>query len=175
MLLGQAKMSAAPKFQFWPFLDKEINRGIGRVGVMFAACFCFLICGVGYYFIRPWSVLREDDLRELGYLGFLAIPLAAWLLGGLIAIQLFMAFQVLRWALRKEISVSGSAWAWIVFGILLIFGGLLAGFSWDPFEYGFLASVAGCIVFFRTTGSIWAWRVFLGARSFPRQNKGNDC
>jgi hypothetical protein len=161
-------MNAAPKFQLWPLLDKEINRGIGRAGIVFTASFCILACGVGYYFIRPWSVLREEDLRQLGYLGFVAIPLAAWLLGGLFAIQLFMAYQTVRWAQKKEVFVSGGTWAWIAFGVLLVSGGVFASLFVDPSDYGFVASVAGCVMIFRTTGAIWACRIFGGATSFPR-------
>jgi len=160
-------MSANPKFHLWPLLDKEINRGIGRAGVVFTALFCVVACAVGYYFIRPWSMLREEDMRQLGYLGFVAIPLAAWLLGGLIAIQLFMAFQVLRWLQKKEVQISCGGFAWMGSGVLLVCVGTIVGFFVEPFYYGFIVAIAGCIILFRSTGSMWAWRVFYGITSFP--------
>lgn len=122
--------------------------------------------------LAGWSGLREDDLRQLGYLGFVAIPLAAWFLGGLLAIQLFMAFQVLCWVQKRDIYVSRSTRAWIAFGVLMVFGGVVAGFYLDPSEYGFLASIAGCVVFFRTTGSIWVSRIIFGVASFPPGRRG---
>jgi len=160
-------MSADPKFHLWPLLDKEINRGIGRAGVIFTALFCIMACAIGYYFIRPWSVLREADLRQLGYLGFVAIPLAAWLLGGLLAIQLFMAFQVLRWVQKKEVQISRGMAVWIGCGAILLCGGVIAGVFAEPFFYGLIVACAGCIILFRSTVQMWAWRVFSGITSFP--------
>jgi hypothetical protein len=161
-------MSGNPKFQFWPLLDKEINRGIGRAGVVFTALFCLFACGVGYYFIRPWSILSEEDLRQLGYLGLVAIPLAAWLLGGQLGIQLFMSFQVFHWVSKNEIHISGGTWAWIGLGVAMLVGGVFGGVLTEPSEYGFLVCVAGAVIFLRTTCSIWSYTIFLGTTSFPR-------
>ncbi len=113
-------------------------------------------------------MLREEDLRELGYLGFVAIPLAAWFLGGQLAVQLFMSFQVLRWVYKKQMNVSEGTIAWLALGALLIVGGIMAGILIDPFYYGIVASIAGGLIFFRTTGAIWAWRISFGATSFPK-------
>lgn len=161
-------MKAKPQFHLWPLLDREINRGVGRVGVAFTALFCILACAVGYYFIRPWSVLREEDLRQLGYFGFVVIPLAAWLLGGLIATQLFMALQVLWWIRNQEIQISRGGVAWMSCGVFLFGTGLIGVFAFEPFYYGLIATLAGYIVFVRSTGSFWAWRVFHAVTSFPR-------
>jgi len=165
--MNQDRQPIERQFKHWPLLDREQKAFLGPIGIIFVGCLCVSLCLFGFFCIRPWSVLEFEDLYYLGLLGCVAIPLAAWLIGGYLGIFAVINVRVFHWIYSRCLILGLLTKVWLALSAFFITAGAALSCTIEPFYYGYIAVLSGLVIWTRTVLGLWAHKRISANPEFP--------